>query len=71
MIEVKEVTTKKELEQFVKFPFSLYKKSKNWVPPIIKEELNNFDKDQNPAFKDAIKTIKLLVVFVPLLIGMK
>ncbi|MEH6706211.1 MULTISPECIES: GTP cyclohydrolase [Galbibacter] len=53
MIEVKEVTTKKELEQFVKFPFSLYKKSKNWVPPIIKEELNNFDKDQNPAFKDA------------------
>ncbi|MEL4308539.1 GTP cyclohydrolase [Joostella sp. CR20] len=53
MIEIKEVTNKKELEQFVKFPFSLYKNSKNWVPPIIKEELNNFDKTKNPAFKDA------------------
>ncbi|MDG3581918.1 MULTISPECIES: GTP cyclohydrolase [Galbibacter] len=53
MIEVKEVTTKKELEQFVKFPFELYKDSENWVPPIIKEELNNFNKDKNPAFKDA------------------
>ncbi|QLE02531.1 GTP cyclohydrolase [Galbibacter sp. BG1] len=53
MIEIKQATTKKELEQFVKFPFSLYKNSKNWVPPIIKEELNNFDRKKNPAFKNA------------------
>ncbi|MCX2681429.1 GNAT family N-acetyltransferase [Galbibacter sp. EGI 63066] len=53
MIEIKQVTTKKQLQQFVKFPFRLYKNSENWVPPIIKEELANFDEDKNPAYKDA------------------
>ena len=53
MITVKEVTTKKGLKTFVKFPFSLYKDSKYWVPPIIKQELETFDKDRNPIFKDA------------------
>ncbi|MEF3079037.1 GTP cyclohydrolase [Winogradskyella poriferorum] len=53
MITVKEVTTKKGLTTFVKFPFSLYKDSKYWVPPIIKQELETFNKDKNPIFKDA------------------
>jgi len=53
MIIVKEVTTKKGLKTFVKFPFSLYKDSKYWVPPIIKQELETFNKDKNPIFKDA------------------
>ncbi len=53
MIIVKEVTTKKGLKTFVKFPFSLYKGSKYWVPPIIKQELETFNKDKNPIFKDA------------------
>ncbi|WP_417870958.1 GTP cyclohydrolase [Winogradskyella sp.] len=53
MITVKEVTTKKGLKTFVKFPFSLYKDSKYWVPPIIKQELETFNKDKNPIFKDA------------------
>ena len=45
--------TKKEMKQFVKFPFSLYKNNPNWVPPIIKEEMNVLDKEQNPAFENA------------------
>ena len=53
MITVKEVTDKKGLKTFVKFPFSLYKDSKYWVPPIIKQELETFNKDKNPIFKDA------------------
>ncbi|GAB4156359.1 MAG: hypothetical protein Tsb0033_06840 [Winogradskyella sp.] len=53
MIKVKEVTTKKDLKTFVKFPFSLYKDSEYWVPPIIKQELETFNKDKNPIFKDA------------------
>jgi hypothetical protein len=53
MITVKEVLTKKELKSFVKFPFTLYKNSKSWVPPIISEEINALDKDVNPVFKDA------------------
>lgn len=53
MITVKEIHSKKELKQFIKFPFQLYKDSKYWVPPIIKQELATFNKDKNPIFKDA------------------
>jgi len=53
MIEVKEVLSKKDIKKFVKFPFSLYKNSKSWVPPIISEELRTFDKNINPVFQDA------------------
>lgn len=53
MIEVKEISSKKDLKKFVTFPFSLYKDSPYWVPPIIKNELNTFDKEKNPAFLDA------------------
>lgn len=53
MIEIKEALSKKDLKKFVKFPFSLYKNSKSWVPPIISEELRTFDKNINPVFQDA------------------
>ena len=53
MITLKEVENKAELKKFVTFPFSLYKDSKYWVPPIIKDELDSFNKDINPVFKDA------------------
>ncbi|RZN84017.1 MAG: N-acetyltransferase [Winogradskyella sp.] len=53
MIEIKEAISKKELKQFVKFPFKLYENSKSWVPPIISEELTTFNKKINPVFKDA------------------
>ena len=35
------------------FPFGLYKNSPYWVPPIIKDEISTFKKDENPAFEDA------------------
>lgn len=53
MILIKEAITKKELTAYVKFPFSLYKDNKYWVPPIIADELESFDKTNNPAFKNA------------------
>lgn len=53
MIRIEEVETKKQLRNFVKFPFSIYKGSPYWVPPIIKEEMGTFNKDVNPAFIDA------------------
>ncbi len=49
MITVKEISTKKELKKFVKFPFKLYKNNKYWVPPIIKDEVTSFDKTKNPV----------------------
>ena len=53
MITVKEIYSKRELKAFVKFPFTLYKNSKYWVPPIISQELKTFNKKINPVFNDA------------------
>jgi len=58
-ITIKEVQSKKELKAFVKFPFSLYKGSKYWVPPIISQELKTFSKKLNPVFNDAEATLFL------------
>ncbi|WP_375252319.1 GNAT family N-acetyltransferase, partial [Dokdonia donghaensis] len=53
MITLKEMITPKELKQFVKFPFSLYKDEPKWVPPIIADELDSMDPAKNPVFKNA------------------
>jgi hypothetical protein len=53
MIEIKEIFSKKEMKAFVTFPFELYKNNKNWVPPLIQDELESFDKTKNPVFKTA------------------
>lgn len=53
MIEIREVSNKKELTQFVKFPFELFKDNPYWVPPIIKDELDGFNPNINPAFETA------------------
>ncbi len=47
------MTSKKEMKAFVKFPFELYKNNNYWVPPIIKDELETFNKKKNPVFKHA------------------
>ncbi|KPM33253.1 Hypothetical protein I595_156 [Croceitalea dokdonensis DOKDO 023] len=53
MVTIKEVVTKQDFKNFVKFPFILYKDNPYWVPPIIKDELETFNKNKNPAFKNA------------------
>lgn len=53
MITIKEAITKSELTEYIKFPFSLYKDNEFWVPPIIADELESFDKKKNPAFENA------------------
>lgn len=53
MIEIREARSKKEMTDFVRFPFGLYKDNPNWIPPMIDDELSSFDKDKNPAFLSA------------------
>jgi GNAT superfamily N-acetyltransferase len=52
-ILIKEVTTKKELKQFVKFNIELYKNCPYHVPGLIDEEMMTLSKDKNPAFEIA------------------
>ena len=53
MIVTKKVKTDAELRSFVEFQFSHFKDNPYWVPPIISEELEVFDSEKNPAFKNA------------------
>ncbi len=53
MITIKEMSSKKEMKAFVKFPFDIYKDEKNWVPPLTNDELESLDKSINPVFRNA------------------
>lgn len=59
MIKITPVQSKKDLKAFVKFPFSLYKDSKYWVPPLISHELKTFNPKINPVFDNAEATLFL------------
>ncbi|MDG2147266.1 MAG: GNAT family N-acetyltransferase [Flavobacteriaceae bacterium] len=41
--EIIEVESKSDLENFVRFPFSLYSKNPFWVPTLIKEDIDHFN----------------------------
>ncbi|MCB0804483.1 MAG: hypothetical protein KDC05_01720 [Bacteroidales bacterium] len=51
MFEIKEVKNKRDLREFVNFPFDLYKPYKLWVPPLKSDEIKQLNPDTNPAFK--------------------
>lgn len=53
MVKIKEVKSNKERKAFAKFPFLIYKDSPYWIPPIIQDEIDNFDPQKNPVFKTA------------------
>lgn len=53
MIEIKEAISKKEIKAFVTFPFGLFQNNPNWIPPLIVDEMETFDKEKNPSFETA------------------
>ena len=59
MITIVEANSKKLLLEYVKFPFNLYKNNPYWVPTLINEELETFDKTKNPGFENAEATFYL------------
>lgn len=52
-ITIKTVETKKDLKTFVKFPFKIFKGNKYWVPPLILDEMEIFNRKKNPAYESA------------------
>lgn len=50
-IEIREVTSKRELKDFVKFNIELYKDNPYAVPELIADEMETLDKKKNPAFE--------------------
>jgi GNAT superfamily N-acetyltransferase len=50
-IELREITTKRELRKFIRFPHSLPRDNDAWVPPLDMDEINTLHWDINPAFE--------------------
>jgi len=50
-LEIKKVTTKKAREKFIKLPWKIYENDENWVPPLLIDEKEKFNKDKYPFFE--------------------
>lgn len=51
MIEIRKVSTKKELKTFVQFYYDLYRGSEFAVPYLYSEEIATLRRDKNPSFE--------------------
>ena len=50
-LEIREVTTLRELRAFIRFPLSLYRHHPCYVPALFIDEMNTLRKDKNAAFE--------------------
>ena len=53
-LEIREVKNRNDLNDFVRFPFSLYKGSPYWVPQLIRDEVDLFNPSKNPSLADCV-----------------
>ena len=51
MVEIREVKTRAELRKFVHFPLELYKDVPQFVPPMVGDDMSDWDPKKNPAFE--------------------
>ena len=49
-LNIREVTTKEELRRFVDYPNVLYKDVKQYIPAFYADDLDDWDREKNPAF---------------------
>ena len=50
-VTIKKVSTRRELEQFIRFNYQMYKGNPYSVPDLFDDMLNTFNKKQNAAFE--------------------
>ena len=48
-----EVKTKRELIEFIRVPWRIYKRDPNWVAPIVADLMTVLNREKNPFFKHA------------------
>ena len=58
-IDIKKVSTQKDYQTFVEFPFVLYKDNPFWVPPLVKDEIETLDPKLNPVYQNATASLFL------------
>ncbi|MBN1640705.1 MAG: hypothetical protein JXA09_05675 [Anaerolineae bacterium] len=52
-IEVRQVSGRRDLRAFVRFPWRVYEDDPNWVPPLIAEQMRTLDPATGPFFGQA------------------
>lgn len=61
MVTIKEVVTKKDIKNFVRFPIELYKGNPFFVPPFESDEINKFNSKKNESYEDC--TVKCFLAY--------
>lgn len=51
MLEIREVKSKRDLRLFVDYPNRLYRENAFFVPPLMSDDLSDWDRKKNPAFE--------------------
>jgi len=52
-INIKQVKSRRDLRDFILYPFRVYKDNPFWLPPIIIDEKNFFNPEKNKALKNS------------------
>lgn len=52
-LEIEQVTSERQLREFIKVPWKVYEDDPNWVPWLFFERLEFFNKKKNPFFEHA------------------
>ena len=50
-IIIKEVKSKRDMKQFVRFPLYLYRDNENFIPALEADEKNMYNKEKNPSYE--------------------
>ena len=52
-VEIRPVSTRRELSTFIKLPWRIYRNEPKWVAPLLMDVKKRLDQDKNPFFKHA------------------
>jgi GNAT superfamily N-acetyltransferase len=52
-VTVEQVTTKKQVREFVKLPYALYNRDRNWVPQLLSDDYKKLDRGRHPFWQHA------------------
>ena len=51
---VRQVTFRRDLQRFIRYPYELHKNDPHWVPPLRVAERERFDPKKNPFYQHAV-----------------
>ena len=52
-VTVERVESKRQVREFIKFPYTLYRKDPNWVPQLLMDDYRKINRAKHPFWKHA------------------